>query len=262
MGGMGKWWSSPPSPVCATALSPLPLSLSVSGSRPLLFRGPDTGRLKPAISDHNYFIVAHPFPALPYHWMLTISLSVLSSPPHPLSPSGSGPLLLCQPDSARLQPAIPDPQHPSFLVSITHCSTAERSCSSRPCLALYPCQVLVPSSFVGLILEDCNLPFPDHGHVILADPSPILFYRIASNEVRCLVDIPAGRRMPSVASGDMAAYLTTHVLPQVGEEGMQEEGKDVCSSRVCLLLKVPPPHPHPPPLPVSNPLVVLDQYYW
>ena len=95
-----------------------------------------------------------------------------------------------------------------------------------PCLLLCLLQVLVPSSFVGLILEDCNLPFPDHGHVILADPSPILFYRIASNEVRCLVDIPADRRMPSVASGDMAAYLTTHVLPQVRgrERGSRSEG--------------------------------------
>ncbi|PKI32647.1 hypothetical protein CRG98_046957, partial [Punica granatum] len=70
-----------------------------------------------------------------------------------------------------------------------------------------------PSHFVGLVLEDCNLPFPNHGHVILADPSPILFYPISSNEVRCLVDVP-GQKLPSVASGEMAHYLKSVVAPQ------------------------------------------------
>lgn len=41
-----------------------------------------------------------------------------------------------------------------------------------------------PSYFVGLILRNQTLPFPNHGHVVLAKPSPILFYPIASNEVR------------------------------------------------------------------------------
>lgn len=79
---------------------------------------------------------------------------------------------------------------------------------------LFPVQVDIPSHFVGLVLEDCNLPFPNHGHVILADPSPILFYPISSNEVRCLVDVP-GQRLPSVASGEMAHYLKSVVAPQV-----------------------------------------------
>ncbi|KAF6170761.1 hypothetical protein GIB67_015713 [Kingdonia uniflora] len=39
----------------------------------------------------------------------------------------------------------------------------------------------IPSCFVGLILENCELPFPSHGHVI-GDPSPILFYPINSTE--------------------------------------------------------------------------------
>ncbi|RRT78887.1 hypothetical protein B296_00009493 [Ensete ventricosum] len=75
-------------------------------------------------------------------------------------------------------------------------------------------QVDIPSSFVGLVLENCELPFPNHGHVVLADPSPILFYPISSNEVRCLVDVP-GQKVPSIANGEMASYLKTVVAPQV-----------------------------------------------
>lgn len=75
-------------------------------------------------------------------------------------------------------------------------------------------QVDNPSCFVGLVLENCDLPFPNHGHVILANPSPILFYPISSNEVRCLVDVP-GQKLPSVANGEMAKYLKTVVAPQV-----------------------------------------------
>ncbi|KAG6516820.1 squalene monooxygenase SE1-like isoform X2 [Zingiber officinale] len=75
-------------------------------------------------------------------------------------------------------------------------------------------KVDVPSCFVGLVLENCLLPFPNHGHVILGDPSPILFYPISSTEVRCLVDIP-GNKVPSVANGEMANYLKTVVAPQV-----------------------------------------------
>lgn len=72
----------------------------------------------------------------------------------------------------------------------------------------------MPSCFVGLVLENCNLPFPNHGHVILADPSPILFYPISSTEIRCLVDVP-GKKIPSIANGELANYLKTAVAPQV-----------------------------------------------
>ncbi|XP_050890105.1 squalene epoxidase 3 [Lathyrus oleraceus] len=75
-------------------------------------------------------------------------------------------------------------------------------------------KVEVPSHFVGLILEDCNLPYENHGHVILGDPSPILFYPISSTEIRCLVDVP-GQKLPSVGNGEMANYLKTVIAPQV-----------------------------------------------
>ncbi|XP_026388482.1 squalene monooxygenase-like [Papaver somniferum] len=75
-------------------------------------------------------------------------------------------------------------------------------------------KVEVPSCFVGLILENCKLPHQNHGHVILADPSPILFYQISSTEVRCLVDVP-GQKVPSIGNGEMAIYLKTMVAPQI-----------------------------------------------
>ncbi|KAK4491170.1 hypothetical protein RD792_001900 [Penstemon davidsonii] len=71
-----------------------------------------------------------------------------------------------------------------------------------------------PSCFVGLILENCELPYANHGHVVLGDPSPILFYPISTTEIRCLVDVP-GQKVPSIANGEMANYLKTIVAPQI-----------------------------------------------
>ena len=41
-----------------------------------------------------------------------------------------------------------------------------------------------PSFFVGLLLRNVKLPYPNHGHVVLCQPSPVLFYPISSREVR------------------------------------------------------------------------------
>lgn len=75
-------------------------------------------------------------------------------------------------------------------------------------------QVDFPSCYVGLVLENCELPFSNHGNVVLADPLPIVFYPISSTKIRCLVDVP-GQREPSISSGEMAHYLKTVVAPQV-----------------------------------------------
>nr|QQL94247.1 squalene epoxidase [Glycyrrhiza glabra] len=78
-------------------------------------------------------------------------------------------------------------------------------------------KVDIPSCFVGLVLENCELPCANHGHVILGDPSPVLFYPISSTEIRCLVDVP-GQKVPSISNGEMAKYLKTVVAPQVPPE--------------------------------------------
>ncbi|XWS41347.1 hypothetical protein CRYUN_Cryun17cG0073500 [Craigia yunnanensis] len=87
-----------------------------------------------------------------------------------------------------------------------------------------PCNILsqmllvdIPSCFVALVLENCKLPYANHGHVILADPSPILFYPISSTETRCLVDIP-GQKVPSISNGEMSHFLKTVVAPQIPHE--------------------------------------------
>ncbi|KAL1831854.1 hypothetical protein ACET3Z_001505 [Daucus carota] len=108
-------------------------------------------------------------------------------------------------------------------------------------------KVDVPSCFVGLILENIDLPYINHGHVILANPSPILFYKISSTEVRCLVDVP-GQKVPSVANGELAHYLKTVVAPQIPPE--------LCESFISAIDKgnlkmMPnrsmPANPHPTP---------------
>jgi len=78
-------------------------------------------------------------------------------------------------------------------------------------------KIELPSFFVGLLLQDCALPYPNHGHVVLADPSPILFYPISSTETRCLIDIRA-KKLPSVARGELGKYLREKVAPQVPDQ--------------------------------------------
>ena len=47
-----------------------------------------------------------------------------------------------------------------------------------------------PSFFVGLRLHNAALPYKSYGHVVLARPSPILFYPISSFEVRLAWGLP------------------------------------------------------------------------
>lgn len=71
-----------------------------------------------------------------------------------------------------------------------------------------------PSYFVGLLLKDVTLPHPNFGHVVLADPSPVLFYPISSTESRCLVDYP-GEKLPPMTTGQLHKYLLEKVAPQI-----------------------------------------------
>lgn len=72
---------------------------------------------------------------------------------------------------------------------------------------------LVRSHFVGAILRDCPMPAPNHGHVILAQPSPILLYQIGTHDTRILVDVPG--KVPSASTGALKNYMLNHVLPQL-----------------------------------------------
>jgi len=70
-----------------------------------------------------------------------------------------------------------------------------------------------PSFFVALLLKGATLPYPNHGHVVIAKASPVLFYPISSTEVRCLVDVP-GERLPA----DIPEYLQRVVAPEIPQE--------------------------------------------
>ena len=69
------------------------------------------------------------------------------------------------------------------------------------------------SSFCGFVLENCELPYPDRGHVVLAEPSPVLAYPISSEHVRILVDVP--HPLPSSSNGDLTTYLREKTAPQL-----------------------------------------------
>ena len=71
----------------------------------------------------------------------------------------------------------------------------------------------VSSFFLGMILKDCNLPFKNHGHVIVAKPSPCLVYPISSTETRILIDFP-GNEAPR-KSAELSNYLAETIAPQL-----------------------------------------------
>ncbi|CAG8438582.1 8709_t:CDS:10 [Ambispora leptoticha] len=62
-----------------------------------------------------------------------------------------------------------------------------------------PKQVTVKSNFVGFVMTDSQLPYQNHGHVVLGKISPILMYQISTEHTRVLVDIPG--KLPSNGSG-------------------------------------------------------------
>lgn len=72
-------------------------------------------------------------------------------------------------------------------------------CFSKFRKAIEHNEVRVRSHFVGAILHDCPLLLPNHGHVVLAKPSPVLLYQIGTHETRVLVDVPG--KLPSASTG-------------------------------------------------------------
>ncbi|KAI9349438.1 squalene epoxidase-domain-containing protein [Zopfochytrium polystomum] len=74
-------------------------------------------------------------------------------------------------------------------------------------------EVKIRSHFVGFVLTDCNLPAPNHGHVVLAKPSPVLLYQIGTRDTRILVDVPG--KLPSQGNGDLKRYMENVVGPQL-----------------------------------------------
>lgn len=72
----------------------------------------------------------------------------------------------------------------------------------------------VTSYFIGLILKDCEMPFPNHGHVFLSGPTPFICYPISSFEVRILIDFPGGQVPRKLL---LQEHLDANVTPYVPE---------------------------------------------
>ena len=72
----------------------------------------------------------------------------------------------------------------------------------------------VTSYFIGLILKDCAMPFPSHGHVFLSGPTPFICYPISTNEVRILIDFAGGQQPRKEL---LQAHLDSNVTPYIPE---------------------------------------------
>lgn len=76
----------------------------------------------------------------------------------------------------------------------------------------------VTSFFIGLVLKDCLLPYPSHGHVFLSAPTPFICYPISSTETRLLIDFP-GTKAPK--KDEIKEHITEKVLPFIPDEFLE-----------------------------------------
>lgn len=75
---------------------------------------------------------------------------------------------------------------------------------------------IIKGYFLGLLLEDCPLPYPNHGHVFIAGSSPFLSYPISSNHTRVLIDFPADA--PPQKGEALERHIMEKVLPFMPEQ--------------------------------------------
>jgi squalene monooxygenase len=78
-------------------------------------------------------------------------------------------------------------------------------------LGLTKTEKKITGYFLGLVLENCQLPYPNHGHVLMSGTSPVLLYPITSTGTRALVDFP-GDQPPR-----MGEELKQHLLNVIGK---------------------------------------------
>ncbi|OWZ62386.1 squalene monooxygenase [Cryptococcus neoformans Bt85] len=71
------------------------------------------------------------------------------------------------------------------------------------------------SHFVGLVLQNCELPMKHYGTVCLTPSGPVLLYQIGNEkgEVRMLVDVKG--KLPSVGDGSLKQHLIDNYLPYI-----------------------------------------------
>ena len=87
--------------------------------------------------------------------------------------------------------------------------------SSKLRKGLSSADLKVKGYMTGFVLENVDAPFPNHGHVIIADPAPILVYPVGSNKLRVLIDFPKGLNVGKGA--ELERHLVDKIAPQIPE---------------------------------------------
>ncbi len=76
-------------------------------------------------------------------------------------------------------------------------------------------EIKVNGYFVGIILENCPLPHPGYGHLVMGDHSPFVMYPVNSNEIRILIDFPGSE--PPKINEDFKDKMLEDFLPNMPE---------------------------------------------
>ena len=76
--------------------------------------------------------------------------------------------------------------------------------------------VSITSHFIGVLMKNVTLPFPNHGHLFLSGPTPFVCYPISSTEVRCLVDYPSD--VPPRRGKQINDHLEKNVIPYLSAD--------------------------------------------
>ncbi len=63
--------------------------------------------------------------------------------------------------------------------------------------SLSKAKIKVNGYFVGIILENCPLPYHGYGHLVIGNHPPFVMYPVNSNEIRILIDFP-GEQPPKI----------------------------------------------------------------
>ncbi len=77
-------------------------------------------------------------------------------------------------------------------------------------------EVSITSHFIGVLMKDVVLPYPNHGHLFLSGPTPFVCYPISKNEVRCLVDFPSD--IPPRRGKQINEHLEKNVIPYLPQQ--------------------------------------------
>lgn len=80
-------------------------------------------------------------------------------------------------------------------------------------------EIKVSGFFLGIILENCPLPYPSYGHLVIGSHPPFVMYPVNSNEIRILIDFP-GPKPPKINEEFKDGLIQTF-LPAM-PEGMKK----------------------------------------